>query len=134
MLLGWAGLGPAPSHACVGVCASGWALGRGAEMGGLVSMCVGCAAAGIKLALAGVRDGPADSWSVGEREKGSSKQCAMAWAGLGWAELGFLVFGIQTWQSAWCELDGLEWKMILYHYGYSIHWMPVPKKKNAERV
>jgi hypothetical protein len=23
----------------------------------------------------------------------------------------------------------LEWKMFLYHYGYSIHWMPVPKKK-----
>jgi hypothetical protein len=100
-------------------------------MGGLVSMCVGCAAAGIKLALAGVRDGPADSWSVGEiKGPASSAQ----WPGLGWAGLGFLVFGIQTWQSAWCELDGLEWKLILYHYGYSIHWMPVPKKKNAERV
>jgi hypothetical protein len=58
----------------------------------------------------------------------------MAWAGLAWPELGFLVFDIQTWQSAWCELDGMEWKMILYHYGYSIRCMPVPKKKNAERV
>jgi hypothetical protein len=27
------GLGPAPSHACVAVCAAGWALGMGAEMG-----------------------------------------------------------------------------------------------------
>jgi hypothetical protein len=66
-------------------------------------------------------------------EKGSSKQCAMAWAGLGWAELGFLVFDIQTWQSAWCELDGVEWEMILYHYGYSIRCMPVPKKKKTQK-
>jgi hypothetical protein len=72
-------------------------------MGGLVSMCVGCAAAGIKLALAGVRDGPADSWSVGERKGPAS---SAQWPGLGWAGL--------SW-AFWClafrrgKAHGVSW-------------------------
>jgi hypothetical protein len=61
------------------------------------------AAAGIKLALAGVRDGPADSWSVGERKGPAS---SVQWSGLGWAGLSW-AFWCLTFRRG--KAHGVSW-------------------------
>ena len=82
-------------------------------------------------------------------DKGSSEWASLARSGLGWAFFGLeasclaVVSTLATWQGcvAWHGMvDWMRWcaektvcRANVYDYGYSIRWMPVPKKTKTQK-